>query len=247
MKEFEGKTTIVTGGSRGIGRGIAERLAEGGANVLITYAGNAAAAREVVDSLTAKGVKAGAVQADAADPESAAKIVAAATDLGGSVDILVNNAGIARDNLLIRMKDEEFDAVIATNLRGVYAMMKAVAKPMMKARYGRIINISSVVGVYGNAGQVNYAAAKAGVIGMTKSVAKELGSRGITCNAVAPGFIETDMTAVLPENVKEELKKQIVLGRLGQVEDIAEAVGFLASDKASYITGQVLEVAGGLQ
>ena len=247
MKEFEGKTAIVTGGSRGIGRGIAERLAEGGANVLITYAGNAAAAQEVVDSLTAKGVKAGAVQADAADPESAAKIVAAATDLGGSVDILVNNAGIARDNLLIRMKDEEFDAVIATNLRGVYAMMKAVAKPMMKARYGRIINISSVVGVYGNAGQVNYAAAKAGVIGMTKSVAKELGSRGITCNAVAPGFIETDMTAVLPENVKEELKKQIVLGRLGQVEDIAEAVGFLASDKASYITGQVLEVAGGLQ
>lgn len=247
MKEFEGKTAIVTGGSRGIGRGIAERLAEGGANVLITYAGNAAAAQEVVDSLTAKGVKAGAVRADAADPESAAKIVAAATELGGSVDILVNNAGITRDNLLIRMKDEEFDAVIATNLRGVYAMMKAVAKPMMKARYGRIINISSVVGVYGNAGQVNYAAAKAGVIGMTKSVAKELGSRGITCNAVAPGFIETDMTAVLPENVKEELKKQIVLGRLGQVEDIAEAVGFLASDKASYITGQVLEVAGGLQ
>ena len=247
MKEFEGKTAIVTGGSRGIGRGIAERLAEGGANVLITYAGNAAAAQEVVDSLTAKGVKAGAVQADAADPESAAKIVAAATELGGSVDILVNNAGITRDNLLIRMKDEEFDAVIATNLRGVYAMMKAVAKPMMKARYGRIINISSVVGVYGNAGQVNYAAAKAGVIGMTKSVAKELGSRGITCNAVAPGFIETDMTAVLPENVKEELKKQIVLGRLGQVEDIAEAVGFLASDKGSYITGQVLEVAGGLQ
>ncbi len=247
MKEFEGKTAIVTGGSRGIGRGIAERLAEGGANVLITYAGNAAAAQEVVDSLTAKGVKAEAVQADAADPESAAKIVAAATELGGSVDILVNNAGITRDNLLIRMKDEEFDAVIATNLRGVYAMMKAVAKPMMKARYGRIINISSVVGVYGNAGQVNYAAAKAGVIGMTKSVAKELGSRGITCNAVAPGFIETDMTAVLPENVKEELKKQIVLGRLGQVEDIAEAVGFLASDKASYITGQVLEVAGGLQ
>ena len=247
MKEFEGKTAIVTGGSRGIGRGIAERLADGGANVLITYAGNAAAAEEVVNNLTAKGVKAAAVQADAADPESAAKIVSAATELGGAVDILVNNAGITRDNLLIRMKDEEFDTVIATNLRGVYSMMKAVAKPMMKARYGRIINISSVVGVYGNAGQVNYAAAKAGVIGMTKSVAKELGSRGITCNAVAPGFIETDMTAVLPENVKEELKKQIVLGRLGQVEDIAEAVAFLASDKASYITGQVLEVAGGLQ
>ena len=174
-------------------------------------------------------------------------MVAAALEIGGTVDILVNNAGITRDNLLMRMKDEEFDAVINTNLRGVYAMMKAVTKPMMKARYGRIVNISSVVGVYGNAGQVNYAAAKAGVIGMTKSVAKELGSRGITCNAVAPGFIETDMTAALPEDVKEKLKAQITLGRLGQVEDVAEAVAFLASDAASYITGQVLDVAGGLQ
>ena len=247
MKEFEGKTAIVTGGSRGIGRGIAERLADGGANVLITYAGNEAAAEEVVKVLTEKGVKAAAVKADAADPESAAKVVTAATELGGSVDILVNNAGITRDNLLIRMKDEEFDAVIATNLKGVYSMMKAVAKPMMKARYGRIVNISSVVGVYGNAGQVNYAAAKAGVIGMTKSVAKELGSRGITCNAVAPGFIETDMTAALSDEVKEKLAKEILLGRLGKVEDIAEAVAFLASDKASYVTGQVLEVAGGLQ
>jgi len=247
MKEFEGKTAIVTGGSRGIGRGIAERLADGGANVLITYAGNEAAAEEVVKVLTEKGVKASAVKADAADPESAAKVVAAATELGGTVDILVNNAGITRDNLLIRMKDEEFDAVIATNLKGVYSMMKAVAKPMMKARYGRIVNISSVVGVYGNAGQVNYAAAKAGVIGMTKSVAKELGSRGITCNAVAPGFIETDMTAALSDEVKEKLAKEILLGRLGKVEDIAEAVAFLASDKASYVTGQVLEVAGGLQ
>ncbi len=246
MKEFEGKTAIVTGGSRGIGRGIAERLAAGGANVLITYASNAAAAEEVVQALTAMGVKAGAISADASDPESAAKIIDAAKELGGTVDILVNNAGITRDNLLIRMKDEEFDAVIATNLRGVYSMMKAVAKPMMKQRYGRIVNISSVVGVYGNAGQVNYAAAKAGVIGMTKSVAKELGSRGITCNAVAPGFIDTDMTAVLPEETREQLKKGIVLGRLGTVEDIAEAVAFLASDKASYVTGQVLEVAGGL-
>ena len=159
----------------------------------------------------------------------------------------MNNAGITRDNLLMRMKDEEFDAVIATNLKGVYSMMKAVTKPMMKQRYGRIVNISSVVGVYGNAGQVNYAAAKAGVIGMTKSVAKELGSRGITCNAVAPGFIETDMTAALTDDVKEKIAAGITLGRLGQVEDIAEAVAFLASDKASYITGQVLEVAGGLQ
>ncbi|MBQ9872084.1 MAG: 3-oxoacyl-[Eubacterium sp.] len=247
MKEFEGKTAIVTGGSRGIGRGIAERLAEGGANVLITYAGNAAAAEEVVKVLTEKGIQAAAVQADAADPESAAKVVEAAKALGDRIDILVNNAGITRDNLLMRMKDEEFDAVIATNLKGVYSMMKAVTKPMMKQRYGRIVNISSVVGVYGNAGQVNYAAAKAGVIGMTKSVAKELGSRGITCNAVAPGFIETDMTAALTDDVKEKIAAGITLGRLGQVEDIAEAVAFLASDKASYITGQVLEVAGGLQ
>lgn len=247
MKEFEGKTAIVTGGSRGIGRGIAERLAEDGANVLITYAGNAVAAEEVVKVLTEKGIQAAAVQADAADPESAAKVVEAAKALGDRIDILVNNAGITRDNLLMRMKDEEFDAVIATNLKGVYSMMKAVTKPMMKQRYGRIVNISSVVGVYGNAGQVNYAAAKAGVIGMTKSVAKELGSRGITCNAVAPGFIETDMTAALTDEVKEKIAAGITLGRLGQVEDIAEAVAFLASDKASYITGQVLEVAGGLQ
>ncbi len=247
MKEFEGKTAIVTGGSRGIGRGIAERLAEGGANVLITYAGNAAAAEDVVRTLTEKGVRAAAIQADAADPESAAKVVEAAKELGDRIDILVNNAGITRDNLLMRMKDEEFDAVIATNLKGVFSMMRAVSKLMMKARYGRIVNISSVVGVYGNAGQINYAAAKAGVIGMTRSVAKELGSRGITCNAVAPGFIETDMTAALTDDVKEKISAGITLGRLGQVEDIAEAVAFLASDKASYITGQVLEVAGGLQ
>ena len=193
-----------------------------------------------------KGVKAAYIQADAADPESAAKIISAAADMGGSIDILVNNAGITRDNLLIRMKDEEFDQVIATNLRGVFSMLKAVAKPMMKQRCGRIINISSIVGIYGNAGQINYAAAKAGVIGMTKSVAKELGSRGITCNAVAPGFIETDMTAGLPEEVKKKLEEGIVLGRLGKAEDVAEAVAFLASDRASYITGQVLEVAGGL-
>ena len=246
MKEFEGKTAIVTGGSRGIGRAIAVRLAEGGANVLITYAGNAAAAEETVAAMTAFGVMAKALQADAADPASAAVVVAAAQELGGSVDILVNNAGITRDNLLVRMKDEEFDAVISTNLRGVYAMLKAVARPMMKQHYGRIVNISSVVGIYGNAGQINYAAAKAGVIGMTKSVAKELGSRSITCNAIAPGYIETDMTSAIPEDMKEKLKSEILLGRLGQPSDIAEAAAFLASDRASYVTGQVLEVAGGL-
>ena len=166
--------------------------------------------------------------------------------INGRVDILVNNAGITRDNIMLRMKDEEFDAVIDTNLRGTFYMMKAVTKPMMKQRYGRIVNISSVVGVYGNAGQVNYSASKAGVIGMTKSYAKELGSRGVTCNAVAPGFIDTDMTAVLPEDVKEKLKSTIALGRLGTPEDIANAVAFLASDEASYVTGQVLEVSGGM-
>ena len=244
---LQGKNAIVTGGSRGIGKGIALRLAKGGANVLITYAGNAAAADETVEEMKAMGVKAAAIQADAADPASASAVVEAAKELGDTIDILVNNAGITRDNLLMRMKDEEFDAVINTNLRGVYAMMKAVSKPMMKQRNGRIINISSVVGIYGNAGQVNYAAAKAGVIGMTKSVAKELGSRNITCNAVAPGFIETDMTAALPDKVKEELAGQITLGRLGRVEDVAEAVAYFASDEASYVTGQVLEIAGGLQ
>ena len=244
---LQGKNAIVTGGSRGIGKGIALRLAKGGANVLITYAGNAAAAEETVEEMKAMGVKAAAIQADAADPAAAAAVVEAAKELGDTIDILVNNAGITRDNLLMRMKDEEFDAVINTNLRGVYSMMKAVSKPMMKQRSGRIINISSVVGVYGNAGQVNYAAAKAGVIGMTKSVAKELGSRNITCNAVAPGFIETDMTAALPDKVKEELAGQITLGRLGRVEDVAEAVAYFASEEASYVTGQVLEVAGGLQ
>jgi len=244
---LQGKNAIVTGGSRGIGKGIALRLAKGGANVLITYAGNAAAAEETVEEMKAMGVKAAAIQADASDPAAAATVVEAAKELGDTIDILVNNAGITRDNLLMRMKDEEFDAVINTNLRGVYSMMKAVSKPMMKQRNGRIINISSIVGVYGNAGQVNYAAAKAGVIGMTKSVAKELGSRNITCNAVAPGFIETDMTAALPDKVKEELAGQIALGRLGRVEDVAEAVAYFASDEASYVTGQVLEVAGGLQ
>ncbi len=244
---LQGKNAIVTGGSRGIGKGIALRLAKGGANVLITYAGNAAAAEETVEEMKAMGVKAAAIQADASDPAAAASVVEAAKELGDTIDILVNNAGITRDNLLVRMKDEEFDAVINTNLRGVYSMMKAVAKPMMKQRNGRIINISSIVGIYGNAGQVNYAAAKAGVIGMTKSVAMELGSRNITCNAVAPGFIETDMTAALPDKVKEELTGQITLGRLGRVEDVAEAVAFFASDEASYVTGQVLEVAGGLK
>ena len=246
MKEFEGKTAIVTGGSRGIGRAVAERLAEGGANVLITCAGNTAAAEEVTKLLQEKGVKAAYIQADAADPESAAKILTAAAELGTTIDILVNNAGITRDNLLMRMKDEEFDRVIDTNLKGVFSMLRAVAKPMMKQRYGRIVNISSVVGVYGNAGQVNYAAAKAGVIGMTKSVAKELGSRGITCNAVAPGFIHTPMTDKLTDEQKAAMLSRIAMKRYGEPEEIASVVSFLASEDSSYVTGQVIEIAGGL-
>ena len=244
--DLKGKTAVVTGGSRGIGRAICINLASLGANVVTCYANSSTSADETVAKCKEFGVEAAAVKADIADPASGAALIDEAMKINGRVDILVNNAGITRDNIMLRMKDEEFDAVIDTNLRGTFYMMKAVTKPMMKQRYGRIVNISSVVGVYGNAGQVNYSASKAGVIGMTKSYAKELGSRGVTCNAVAPGFIDTDMTAVLPEDVKEKLKSTIALGRLGTPEDIANAVAFLASDEASYVTGQVLEVSGGM-
>lgn len=244
--DLKGKTAVVTGGSRGIGRAICIKLASLGANVVTCYANSSTAADETVAKCKEFGVEAVAVKADIADPASGAQLIDEAVKINGRVDILVNNAGITRDNIMLRMKDEEFDAVIDTNLRGTFYMMKAVTKPMMKQRYGRIVNISSVVGIYGNAGQVNYSASKAGVIGMTKSYAKELGSRGVTCNAVAPGFIDTDMTAVLPEDVKEKLKSTIALGRLGTPEDIANAVAFLASDEASYVTGQVLEVSGGM-
>lgn len=245
-KRLEGKTAIVTGGGRGIGRAISVKLASEGANVIICDIVINEAAEETIKLIEAQGVKAAAYQANVTVPEDCENLFKQAIEEFGKVDILVNNAGVTRDNLIMRMKEEEFDLVIATNLKGTYNMMKAATRPMMKARYGRIVNISSVVGVYGNAGQVNYSASKAGVIGMTKSIAKELGSRGITCNAVAPGYIETDMTKVLPEEVKEAMVKNIALGRPGQPEDVAKVVAFLASDEAEYVTGQVIECAGGM-
>lgn len=245
-KLLEGKTAIVTGGARGIGRAISVKLASEGANVVICDLVINESAEETIRLIEAEGVEAAAFAANVTVPEDCENLFKQATEKFGKVDILVNNAGVTRDNLIMKMKEEEFDLVIATNLKGTYNMMKAAARPMMKARYGRIVNISSVVGIYGNAGQVNYSASKAGVIGMTKTIAKELGSRGITCNAVAPGFIETDMTKVLPEAAKEAMLKSIALGRAGQPEDVAKVVSFLASDEAAYVTGQVIECAGGM-
>lgn len=241
-----GKVAVVTGGSRGIGRAIALKLAEAGANVVINYAGNKSAAEEVVQAVKEMGREAVAIQANVAVANEVEEMMKEVLEHFGKIDILVNNAGITRDNLLLRMKEAEWDEVINTNLKGVYNCIKAVTRPMMKQRSGRIINITSVVGVVGNPGQANYVAAKAGVIGLTKTVARELASRNITVNAVAPGFIETDMTAVLPDDVRESLKKQIPLERLGKPEDVAELVAFLASDRASYITGQTLHVDGGM-
>lgn len=243
---LENKTAIVTGGSRGIGRAICLALAKEGANVVTCYAKGAEAAEETVAMCKEYGVTAIAVQADVSKCEDVDTLFEEALKLTGTVEILVNNAGITRDGLVMRMSDDDFNQVIDTNLRGAFYCMRAASKLMMKKRYGRIVTISSVVGVSGNAGQVNYAASKAGVIGMTKSMAKELGSRNVTANAIAPGFITTDMTDVLPENVKEQMTKEIPLARLGQPEDVANAVAFLVSDQAAYITGQVLHVDGGM-
>lgn len=243
---LEGKVALVTGASRGIGRAIALELARAGADVVVNYAGSEGAAREVVQEIEGMNRKAMMIRANVAQSGEVEDMVKEALATFGKIDILVNNAGITRDNLLMRMKEEEFDDVISTNLKGVFNCIKAVTRPMMKARGGRIINISSVVGVMGNPGQVNYVAAKAGVIGMTKSVAKELAARNITVNAVAPGFIETDMTAVLGEETRQNLMGQIPLQRLGKPEDIAHAVKFLASEEAAYMTGQILHVDGGM-
>lgn len=240
------KVALVTGASRGIGRAIALALADQGAHVVVNYAGSEAAANQVAEAVKDRGGEALVIQANVADVNQVNQMIDQVVERFGRIDILVNNAGITRDNLLMRMKEEEWDEVIATNLKGVYNCIKAVTRPMMKQRSGRIINISSVVGVMGNPGQANYVAAKAGVIGLTKSVARELASRGITVNAVAPGFIETDMTAKLSEETAKGLMAQIPLNRLGKPEDIADVVSFLASDKASYITGQTLHVDGGM-
>jgi 3-oxoacyl-[acyl-carrier protein] reductase len=243
---LKGKTALVTGGSRGIGRAIALDLARNGAKVAVNYSGSEAKAKEVVQEIGAIGGEAFAIQADVSKMDSVTAMVKEVITAFGSLDILVNNAGITRDNLIMRMKEEEWDAVMNTNLKGVFNTTKAVTRQMMKQRSGRIINIASIVGVSGNPGQANYVAAKAGVIGLTKTTAKELSSRNITVNAVAPGFIETDMTDKLEENVKQEMKKQIPLARFGHPEDVAAAVRFLASDDSSYMTGQTLHIDGGM-
>ncbi|ACT02124.1 3-oxoacyl-[acyl-carrier-protein] reductase [Paenibacillus sp. JDR-2] len=243
---LEGKKALVTGASRGIGRAIAVALAEAGADVAINYSGSEAAAAETAKAVEAFGRRAIILKANVGKTDEFEAMVKEVVDQFGSIDILVNNAGITRDNLIMRMKEEEFDQVIETNLKGVFNGIKAVTRPMMKQRTGRIINISSVVGVLGNPGQANYVAAKAGVIGLTKSSARELASRGITVNCIAPGFIQTDMTDKLSSEMKESLSSQIPLARLGAAEDIAAAVRFLASDAASYMTGQTVHIDGGM-
>ena len=244
-KSLDGAIALITGASRGIGAAICDSLAAHGATVVGTATSEAGAA-SITARLDALGVKGCGMQLDVNDPAAAEACVAAIVDQFGPVSVLVNNAGITRDNLFMRMKDSEWDEVISTNLSSVFRMSKLVIKPMVKARKGRIINISSVVGITGNAGQVNYSASKAGLLGMTRSLARELGSRSITVNAIAPGFIESDMTDALPDAQKDKLKGEIALGRLGSPDDIAQTCLFLASDGAGYITGQTISVNGGM-
>lgn len=244
--KLEGKVALITGASRGIGRAIALKLAAEGAKVAINFAGNIAKAEEVKTAVESSGGEAMLVQGDVSDFEKVNEIVKKVVDTWGRLDILINNAGITRDNLMLRMSESDFDSVIATNLKGVFNCTKAVTRLMMKQHSGRIVNMSSVVGLMGNAGQANYAAAKAGIIGFTKSVAKEFAPRGITVNAVAPGFIETDMTDALPDKIKTDLTEKIPIGRIGKPEDIANAVMFFVADEAAYITGQVICVDGGM-
>lgn len=243
---LKGKTAVITGASRGIGRAIALDLAEQGANIVVNYSGSEAKAYEVVEEIKQMGGNAIAVRANVAYMEEVQAMMKESLEQFGTIDILVNNAGITRDNLLMRMKEDEWDDVININLKGVFNTTKAVTRQMMKQRSGRIINIASIVGVSGNPGQANYVAAKAGVIGLTKTTARELASRHINVNAIAPGFITTDMTDKLNEEVKTEMLKQIPLARFGDAKDIASVVSFLASEKSAYITGQTIHVDGGM-
>ena len=244
--DLSGKSALVTGASRGIGRAVAVALAKAGADVAINYAGNAEAAKQTEEICAAYGVNTLIIKADVADAQECKTMIEKVKERFGKLDILINNAGITRDKLMIGMTESDFMEVINTNLKGAFLCMQMASKLMIKQRCGRIINLSSVVGLHGNIGQVNYAASKAGVIGMTKSAAKELASRNITVNAVAPGMIETDMTAVIPEKAKEAMMASIPAGRAGKAEEIADMIAFLASDKAAYITGQVISVDGGM-
>ncbi len=249
MKECTGgirRTAIVTGGSRGIGKAVALKLAEDGMNLAISFRGNQEAAEETAKQCEAKGAAVLLVQGDVARSEDCEALVSKTLEAFGRVDILVNNAGITRDGLLARMSEEDYRAVLEVNLVGPWNMMKATSRVMMKQRYGRIVNMSSVTGLSGNLGQTNYAAAKAGIIGMTKSYAKEVASRGITVNAVAPGFIDTDMTEAMPDSAKDKICQNIPAGRTGKPEDVAAAVHFLVGENAGYITGEVLRVDGGM-
>ncbi len=241
-----GRVAIVTGGGRGIGRAVAVRLAEEGASVAISYRKDAAAPEEAAAAVRAAGVECEIFKGDVASPEDVQALFKGVGDAFGRVDIVINNAGITRDNIMLRMKEEEFDDVLRTNLGGTYLCTRAALRPMVRARWGRIVNVSSVVGLVGNAGQANYAASKAGIIGFTKSVAREVAQRGITANAIAPGYVETELTGSLPEDVKDRIRDQVPLGRFGEAEEVAEVVAFLAGEGAGYVTGQTIAVDGGM-